>query len=544
MLSVLIDNKLKIAAGKIFSKKKNRLCRNLSYLVVILIFLFGGYFFFYRIFEYLYRTAPIGPAIAAKVLSTSFLIFFAMLFMSNIVTSLSTFYRSDEVEFLMSKPLHTDSIFAVKLVENVFYSSWATLIAGIPIIIAFGRANYLSSFSYVKIFLALLGFILIPAGLGITILLILTRFFPKIGKRELVVMVFGVLVLFIGLYYKFGVPGGFYIPNTLDLNVIDRYVSNLRVISFPYLPSAWMVKVILAKKSTLFLLLILSGGFLSIELALYVSSRLYRTGWLFSQEGKAEAVKRKRRRFLSKGRFFLVEKDIKVFTRDARQWAQAVILIALLFVYVSSLRPSRIYFEYPFWKILLAFANLGFVGYILATLCVRFVFPSISLEGPSFWVLRSSPLSCKKFLFSKLITNLIVGIILAETLCISTNLLLGVNRLFFLLSVVSVFLFAVALVSISVGLGSMFPDFSERNPSKIASGPGGILTALISLGYVGLSITILAFPVHLYIRLSIAQKSCPVEPFILAGILLLIINSLAITTPILLGNRFLKRREF
>ncbi|TET82880.1 hypothetical protein E3J38_01430, partial [candidate division TA06 bacterium] len=97
--------KLKDASKYVASGKRGRLVRFGGYGAVISIFVVGGYIFFYRIFAYLYTVELIGPVLMSRILDMTFLVFFSMLFMSNAVTSLSTLYRSSEVEFLMSLPI-------------------------------------------------------------------------------------------------------------------------------------------------------------------------------------------------------------------------------------------------------------------------------------------------------------------------------------------------------------------------------------------------------------------------------------------------------
>jgi len=57
---------------------------------------------------------------------------------------------------------------------------------------------------------------------------------------------------------------------------------------------------------------------------------------------------------------------------------------------------------------------------------------------------------------------------------------------------------SISLSSLAVGFGAAFPDFSERNPSRIASSPGGILTIVVSLFYIGIMMTLLAVPSYRY----------------------------------------------
>lgn len=531
------------------SLRPDKLVRNLSYLAVIGIFFFGGYLFFHRIFVYLAGVELIGAALTQKILQTSFLVFFTMLFMSNAVSSLSTFFRSEEVHFLFSRPFPPETIFSQKFAENLFYSSWATLMAGVPILLAYGVSQSAPAYFYPISLLALLLFILIPAGLGVSVLILVIRFIPRVRRRELVLGLAGLIVVIAAVGIGFRGAGGFRIPVSFELAELGSFVGELRVAS-PLLPSTWMVGALVeasggrGKQLLLYLLILLSSGALSLVLALFTASRVYLGAWFRSSESPARYGRARRRRLFTTGqRLALVEKDIKLFLRDPSQWSQALILFALLAVYVISLKRTPIYFDSPFWLTVIFFLNLGFVGYILATLSIRFVFPTISLEGATSWILKSSPISVRNLFFGKLSLNLAIGLVLAETLVVTTSLFLGVEPCLLFVSVVCVAFFTVSIVSLSVGLGGVFPDFKEGNPSRIASGPGGVLTAIFSLVYVGLCISLMAWPAHAYLRATIARRPFPLPPFLISGVSFLGVNLLYTILPLGLGMRCLARRE-
>ncbi len=531
------------------SPKPDQLVRNLSYVIVIGIFLLGGYLFLYRIFRYLGGVELIGPALTGKILQTSFLVFFTMLFMSNAISSLSTFFKSEEVDWLFSKPFLPETIFSQKFAENLFYSSWATLMAGVPILLAYGVSQSSPLSFYPVSLIALSFFILIPAGLGVSLLVLVIRFLPRARRREIILGLGGLVVLIVAIQMGFRGAVGFKMPVTFDLAELDTFVGGLRLAS-PLLPSTWMVGALREasggdpKQLLLYLLILMSSGALSLVLAFFTASRVYSTAWFRSSGSPPRYGRGKRRRIFTIGqRLALIEKDMKTFVRDPSQWSQALILFALLGVYVISLKRTPIYFETPFWLTVVFFINLGFIGYILATVSIRFVFPTMSLEGPSSWILRSSPLSVRDLFWGKLFLNLGIGLALAEGLVITTSLFLGVERSLLLLSVVCVAFFTLSIVSLSVGLGSVFPDFKERNPSRIASGPGGVLTAVFSLLYVGLAISIIAWPAHSYLQARIAHTPFPLTSLLISGAAFLLVNLLFTILPLQLGMRFLARRE-
>ena len=53
---------------------------------------------------------------------------------------------------------------------------------------------------------------------------------------------------------------------------------------------------------------------------------------------------------------------------------------------------------------------------------------------------------------------------------------------------------AAALSGLAVGLGALFPNFQEDNPSKIVSGFGGTLCLVTSFIYISLFVALIAVP--------------------------------------------------
>src|SRR4029078_5443891 len=90
----------------------------------------------------------------------------------------------------------------------------------------------------------------------------------------------------------------------------------------------------------------------------------------------------------------LLLKDAKVFFRDVSQWSQLLLLVALMLLYLYDLRfldLDRIPYMSGVVKNVYAFVNLGMTGLVMATVAVRFVFPSVSSEGAAFLMVRISP---------------------------------------------------------------------------------------------------------------------------------------------------------
>jgi ABC-2 type transport system permease protein len=101
---------------------------------------------------------------------------------------------------------------------------------------------------------------------------------------------------------------------------------------------------------------------------------------------------------LSVARRQLLVKDVKVFLRDTSQRVQLLSLLALMLLYLYNFRVldlDRIPYMSGVLKNVYAFMNLGLAGFVMATVAVRFVFPSVSAEGGAFWIVRTAPASLR-----------------------------------------------------------------------------------------------------------------------------------------------------
>ena len=448
MILFLIKTRLVRAFKSILQIRKSNL---IIYSIVFTIFLAGTFIFFFRIFLFLAPIEVIGTIIADKLISYSFFVFTLLLFMSNGITALSTLYHSDELDYLHSTPLQPFYIFSLKLVENIFYSSWATLIGGIPIVF-----SYLIAFSHFEletmlIILPLLTFTLIPSGLGVSVVIILKKINPFWTVKQLAAVLGTLSVFFVFIYIQ-TTPYSFNVPDTLNLEAINQFVSNLKI-SNPYFPNEWFYNCASALTRNNFelytknLALLFSGSLISISVAFLLSNAFYRVSWMSSESSSYSRSINKKLLFNRFPKFLnLLQKDIKIFLRSPLQWSQLMIIGVLLVIYTFSLRKTPLYVRDPFWLSVFALINTGFIGYITATLSLRFVYPGVSLEGRSWWSLRSSPLSPELILHSKGVLFLIINLVIAESVILLSNIILVNYRIIVFLSAVLCAVFSVVSV--------------------------------------------------------------------------------------------------
>ena len=488
-----------------------------------LIFFILDYLFFRRIISYVARIdvmdmVEIGTILIARLLNMIFLTFLSMLLFSNVVLSLSTFYQSTDLPFLLSSPIRFVSIFTAKLVETMLNSSLMLLIFGIPIFVVCGQEYGASPIYYIAIPIMLLPFIAIPATIGISLTMLLARFFP-VKRVQQVLTVFG-LILGAGLVMLFRFLRPEQLVDEIGISQLLLYIKNSRIPTAPYLPSTWATEVLMsllernpahALLNLLWLFLVAAAVYL---LALRLAQVIYYSGWTGITESRTVKMIRRgtlsekflrRLTFLHSTTRSLLMKDFKLFWRDTTQWSQLLMLAALLIIYffnIKSLPLKNIYL-----KNLISFLNLGLAGFVLASIGVRFVYPSTSLEGGSFWVVHSAPIHYRRFLLEKFCIFLLPLLILGELLIIISNLLLEVEGYMMMLSAVTIFIITIGLTGLGVGMGAIYPKFINENPAQIAMSIGGILYMILSLAYIGVTIVLEAWPVYLYFSQQLSREA-------------------------------------
>ena len=513
-LYLLFGLRRMVTKNNVTRLNKEKVIRFLLLAVIGVVFFVLDYLFFHRIISYIAKIdvldmVEIGTLLVARLLSMIFLMFFSMLLFSNIVTSLSTLYQSSDLPFLLSSPLRFSSVFTTKFIETTLNSSTILIIFGLPVFIVCGQEYQASWLYYAAIPVMLLPFIVIPATLGTMVTMLLVRFFP-VKRVQQVMAVFG-LILAAGLVMVFRFLRPEQLVSEIGMAQLLDYINSNRIPTAPYLPSTWaseMLMSLLERQNTaaffnlLWLMLTAAGiYFLVVQLA----KLIYYAGWTGTAESRTVKTMTRgtlterllnRLSFLHPTTKALLIKDVKLFWRDTTQWSQLLMLVALLIIYffnIKSLPLRTIYL-----KNLISYLNLGLAGFVLASIGARFIYPSTSLEGSSFWVIHAAPVHYRRFLLEKFLVFLFPLLILAETLIVVSNLLLGVDGYMMLLSAGTIFLMTIGLTGLGVGMGAIYPKFINENPAQIAISIGGILYMIFSLLYIGVTIVLEAWPVYMY----------------------------------------------
>ena len=466
-----------------------------------------------RVLVYFQRTEVIGDLLAHHLLAMVLLTFFSLLVFSNIITALSNLYVSNDLELCHSSPTVLEELFLSRFVFTVVDSSWMAIVFGLPVMMAYAYVYRPGPGYYVTLVHMGLGTAIIAAGIGVLFTMVLVCIFPAHRTRDIVMllMVFGIVALY--LMFRLLRPERLVDPDAFFS--VMQYVGALKAPDSPYLPTHWFTEALWdhlsgapGRNRFFESMLIWSSAMAMIVINVWVAGALYFTG--FSKAQEARQRKRGGKRILGLLTDFLtkpmghdvaslVDKDIRVFFRDNTQWSQLLLLAALVVVYlynfsVLPLEKSPIRLE--FLQNEIAFLNLGLAGFVLSAVSVRFIFPSVSSEGEAFWIIRSSPLSLKRFLWAKYSLYILPLLLLGEVLIIMTNYLLHVTPFMMILSSVTMFLAVFGIVALGIGFGALYPNFRYENIAQVATGYGAVMYMIISSLFIAIVIVLEAGPVY------------------------------------------------
>ena len=510
-LRTLLAPKIQTARARARQKERGRGARTAILVVVGAVFWMFAFGVLHRLLAYFRGVPEIGPLLAGKLLGLILVSFFSILLLSNIITALSSFFLARDLDLLASAPVDWLSLYSAKLLETCINSSWMVVLMAVPMLTAYGTV-YDGGGAFIGLaILAFLPFLLIPAAIGTAFTLLLVNAFPARRTRDIlsviaVLAAAGIVVLFrLVRPEKLARPEGF-------RSLVD-FIAILRTPTSPFLPSEWVSRSVMGwltgSLDLLPIYLLWSTAAAVVVLGALLHRGLYARGFTKAQEsGERWAREGRLGRFahaalspLGVVRRELVMKEVRVFFRDTTQWSQLILLGVLVVVYVFNIKFLPLTGEgITFFIVnLVPFLNLALAGFVLASVAARFIFPGVSLEGRTWWLLRASPLPIRELLWSKFWVGMVPLLVLALAIVGVTNSLLHVSAFMFAVSIFTITLMTFALAGLAIGFGTMFPRFETENAAQIPTSFGGLLYMMSAVGVIGAVIVLEARPVYSYV---------------------------------------------
>ena len=469
----------------------------------------GIYLLSRKLLVYFQKSEEIGDILAYKLLSIVLVTCFSLLVFSAILTALSKLYLSKDLNLVHALPVPIETLFLARWIESTVDSAWMVVVFTLPVLAAYGTVYRPGLFFYADILFVLVPLCLTASGISALIVLGVVLVLP--ASRIQSVVVFLGLSVFIVLYLAFRLARPERLVDPETFSTVMGYMEQLRTPSPPYLPSTWAFDSLKAAlqnqwaKSLFHASLAWSSALFVLFLNLWAAKAAYFKGYSKTQEASI-------RLFGGQGTFLdrifsflpgpvrsFTVKEIKTFLRDQAQWSQIFLVGALIVIYLynySVLPLEKSPIQTIYLQNVLSFLNMALAGFVLVAIVARFAFPAVSMEGGSFWIVRSSPITLRSFLWIKFWIYLLPLLILSETLIIATNMLLRVSPFMMGISVVTIFCLTPAVIAMGIGMGAAFPDFASENPAQTVTSFGGMLFMMCSSALIGAVILLEAGPVY------------------------------------------------
>ncbi|MCW5200615.1 hypothetical protein VU07_02200, partial [Desulfobulbus sp. F4] len=360
-----------------------------------------------RTISYFHSQSELGIILSLKIFQMAWMIMFAMLIFSSMVSAVSSLYLSSDNEILCSAPIKEEQLFQMRFFTSFLYTSWTMLIFSLPVFGAYGTVFKVNWLYHPLMAMTILSTALTACSIGLGATILLVRLFPAKQTKDIVVylsLLFGILLYLVIRLLK---PEELADPDKFPDFI--EYLSSLQTPGSILLPPSWANLLLggyLQEQSVDWL----AGGLLLLTPLIlfwageWLMARFFFDGFSKAQEsfgghlafgGGAYHPSPLRRIF---------HKEAKLFLRDSAEWSQLFLIGALIVVYLYNFKAlplERSQMPTEYLANLLAFANIGLAGFLATSLAARFVYPAIGAEGPAFAVIRSSPLPLPKYLLCK-----------------------------------------------------------------------------------------------------------------------------------------------
>jgi len=517
-----------------------------------LFFWFGLFAVSWRVLTYFKGIEDIGDILGYKLLSMMLVVSFALLLFSSILTSLSKLYLSRDLLLVHSLPVSTYKIFIARWIDSTLESAWMVIIYTLPVFVAYGLVYRAGAFYYVNIMTTMLCMAAIASIISTLMVMIAVIFIP--ASRMKSVFIFMGILFFVVIYLaiRLSKPELLVDPEVFDTVMV--YITSLQTPSSPFLPSSWAydsIRFALSgslRDSLFFSALSFSCAGMILFAMIWLSDAIYFKGFSKTQNAPVRLFKN----HVAVERIFnflpgpiksFTIKEIKTFLRDQTQWTQLFLIAALVVIYVYNFKVlplEKSPIKTVYLQNLFSFLNMALALFVLTAVTARFAYPAVSLEREAFWLVKTSPLSVRTFLWVKFFIYYLPLLILTEILIVATNFLLQVTPFMMALSGFTVFLVVPGIVAMGIGLGAAYPDFKAQNPTQTVTSFGGLVFMIACAGYIGLVIIIEAGPVYNLFMAGIHNKTISPTIWIWtvgSFTLVVVFSLLAIFLPMRFGER-------
>jgi ABC-2 type transport system permease protein len=522
--------------------------------VVMAAFLYGDYKLFARLFAAVAKVEVATPFFALgllrNLLAMVFLVACVVLFSSSMTAAIGAFFSDLDLDVYHAAPRGKLRI-ALSRWSKTFVQSAAIVFAFlIPLFIAFAQQYRLPSPFYASAVLNLFLLLTVPVSLACVMILLLVRWFPVRHVHQIVATIAMLILTIVVVAFRMSRPERFFTEVRTD--DVVRVLQKIELPSMNIYPSTALAELMTQRVpiaiAPRIAIMAAACGALFVLIARFTYFRAFvraRESMAPVALGSAFATRAIDRLLAGFDRQTraLAGKEVRTLARDVAQWSQLFLMAALLFIYLYNIRMLPLGGDAR--ATIVAYANLGMAGFVIAAICLRFAYPSVSAEGKAFWMVRSAPISYRRFLAVKVAVYSAPLTLLALLLTAFANVILGAGAIVWTFTMLGASMLALTLVSLGVGLGSLAPNFDAENPLQVGLSLGGFAYMAISLGYVAAIMLLMARPIMRYFLwklLSITDEQSTAA-VVLPIVTAVTLSAALIVLPLIAAERRLAERQ-
>ena len=498
---------LRIAFARLRPFSATAILRIAIVIVVFAAFLCGDYVLFRRLFDAIRQVETATPffalGILRNILALVFLVATVVLFSSALTTAIGAFFTDLDLDLYHSAPRGKGRLVLARYAKTFVQSSAVVVAFLLPMVAAFARVYPQERGFQPIVFLNIVLLLSIPVSLAAATIIVLVRWFPVRRVHQIVVTIAVLVLTTAVLAFRVSRPERLFAPV-----LTDDVVAVLRAIELPAIgvyPGTALADLMTGQIATRFPARIAATAAVSFALFAAATVPLYFAAFVRARESMAPTalgstqVTRSIDRLLGRSSppfRAMAAKEIRTVTRDVAQWSQLFLMVALLFIYLYNIHmlPLGGDARAP----IVAYANVGMCGFVVAAICLRFAYPSISSEGKAFWLIQVAPVSYRDLLMVKVLVYGVPLVLMAISLTAVANAILRADATIWAFTIVASALTAATLVCLGVGMGALDPDFNAENPLQVGLSLGGFAYMALSLLYVGAVMMLMARPVVRY----------------------------------------------
>lgn len=342
----------------------------------------------------------------------------------SFTVALAALYLAADLDLLLSAPISRRAVFASKLISGLLPADAVLVLLAVVPLLGHGLAMGYGVEYYAAAGAALLMLPLLPAAVGASAVMIIVRRVSAHRLGDVVALIIGAMTLSIA----FLAGGAQQLQEAITTAELIGAFERLRS---PFSPAEWLTRGITAFArqdaggGAVWLGLAGATSLLALAGLAILARRLYFAGW---EQMRSSDRRREMRRSrlpwnrvdnaamlarpsgllsrLSPGTVAIMRKDFRAIPRDLTSMAQVLspLSIGVFFVLQRLLYPVQMRGIVAFpgmLQPLLIMLSAGIAAAVSAMILSRFCLTGFSIEGRTYWMLKSAPVSRHELVIAK-----------------------------------------------------------------------------------------------------------------------------------------------